>query len=158
MYGGFNQTMISKLSLTLLAATLAFAQTTHTPPDPATMAQMRVNRLATELSLTDAQKTTALSIFTTAYTAAQTVQTNLQTNRQSLATAVKNNDAATIDQLAAASGTLSGQLTAINSKADAAFYAILTAAPEDDVRCRAARRPGWTRRFRRPRRDDAGRG
>ena len=120
--------MISKLSLTLLAATLAFAQTTRTPPDPATMAQMRVNRLATELSLTDAQKTTALSIFTSAYTAAQTVQTNLQTNRQSLATAVKNNDTAGIDQLAAASGTLSGQLTAINSKADAAFYAILTAA------------------------------
>jgi hypothetical protein len=29
--------------------------------------------------------------------------------------------------LAAASGTLDGQLTAINSKAEAAFYAILTA-------------------------------
>ena len=117
----------SRLPLTLLAAAMAFAQTQHTPPDPATMAQMRVNMLASQLNLTDAQKTSALAIFTNAFTSAQTIQTSLQTNRTSLADAVKKNDSAAIDQLSAAAGTLSGQLTAINSKADAAFYMLLTA-------------------------------
>ncbi len=91
------------------------------------MAKMRVNALAAQLNLTDAQKASALSIFTTAYTNAQTIQTNLQTNRTALSAAVKKNDTASIDQLSAASGTLTGQLTAIHSKADAAFYALLTA-------------------------------
>jgi Spy/CpxP family protein refolding chaperone len=118
---------ISKLSLTLLAATIAYAQNAPTPPDPATQAQRRVNMLASELNLTDAQKTSALTIFTTAYTAAQTIHTSLQTNRTSLIAAVKQNDTAAIDQLSVTAGTLDGQLTAINSKADAAFYAILTA-------------------------------
>jgi Spy/CpxP family protein refolding chaperone len=118
---------IPKLSLTLLAATMAFAQTAPTPPDPATQAKMRVNMLASQLNLTDAQKTSALTIFTAAFTAAQTIHTSLQTNRSSLTAAVKNNDTAAIDQLSVTAGTLSGQLTAINSKADAAFYAILTA-------------------------------
>jgi Spy/CpxP family protein refolding chaperone len=116
-----------KFSLTLLAAAMAFAQSAPTPPDPATMAQMRVNMLASQLNLTDAQKTSALSIFTTAFTSEQTIQTSLQTNRTALVDAVKKNDTAAIDQLSATAGTLSGQLTAINSKADAAFYATLTA-------------------------------
>jgi len=116
--------MISKLSLALMAATLAFGQT---PPSPATMAQMRVNQLAQSLNLTDAQKASALSIFTTAITNAQTIQTTLRTNQQSIADAVKKNDTATIDSLAAASGVLQGKALDINAKADAAFYAILTA-------------------------------
>ena len=118
---------LPKLSLTLLAATMAFAQSTHTPPDPATMAQMRVNMLASQLNLTDAQKTSALSIFTAAFTSEQSIQSGLQTNRTSLTAAIQKNDTATIDQLSAAAGSLSGQLTAINAKADAAFYALLTA-------------------------------
>jgi len=107
-----------------MAATLAFGQT---PPSPATMAQMRVNQLAQSLNLTDAQKASALSIFTTAITNAQTIQTTLRTNQQSIADAVKKNDTATIDSLAAASGVLQGKALDINAKADAAFYAILTA-------------------------------
>jgi Spy/CpxP family protein refolding chaperone len=128
--------MIAKISLTLIGAALAgalvYAQTTgttsptRTPPTPATMAQMRVNRLAAELSLTDAQKTSALSIYTTAYTNAQTVQTNLRTAQTSLRDAIKTNNTAQIDTLATAIGTATGQLAAINAKADAAFYAILT--------------------------------
>lgn len=113
-----------------LSAALAFAQgpgmQPGTPPDPQTMAQMRVNFLAVQLSLTDAQKTTALSIYTNAYTASQTIQTSLQTNRQSISDAVKANNTSAIDQLSLVSGTLNGQLTAINAKAEAAFYAILT--------------------------------
>src|SRR4051794_30796999 len=112
-------------SLLTLGAALAFAQSA-TPPDPATMATMRVNALASQLNLTDAQKTSAIGIFTTAYTNAQTIQTNLRTNREALSAAVKSNNTASIDQLSTASGVLNGQLTAINSKADAAFYALLT--------------------------------
>ncbi len=123
--------MISKLSLAVLAATLAFGQTTTTttptPPSPATIAQMRVNRLASELNLTDAQKTSALSIFTNAITNAQTIQDSLRTNQQSVQTAIKNNDTATINSLATASGALQGKLMAINATAEAAFYALLTA-------------------------------
>jgi len=112
-----------KLSLAVLAATLAFGQTA---PAPATAAQMRVNQLSQTLNLTDAQKASALSIFTTSITNAQTIQTSLRTNQQSIADAVKKNDSATIDSLAAASGVLQGKALAINAKADAAFYAILT--------------------------------
>lgn len=122
--------MMSKLILPVLATVLAFAQTTHTPPEPATQAQMRVNRLASELSLTDAQKASALTIFTNAITASQTVQTNEKTARTALAAAVKANNTAGIDQASATLGTLSGQLTAINAKADAAFYATLTPAQQ----------------------------
>jgi Spy/CpxP family protein refolding chaperone len=111
----------------MYAQTTTAGTGTGTAPTPATMAQMRVNRLAAELSLTDAQKTTALSIYTTAYTSAQTVQTNLRTAQTSLRDAVKANNTAQIDSLSATIGTATGQATAINSKADAAFYAILTA-------------------------------
>jgi len=90
------------------------------------MIQNRVNRLATLLGLTDAQKTQATTIFTNAFTASQAIQTNLDTARQSLDAAVTANSTATIDQVAGTIGTLQGQLLAINSKADAAFYAILT--------------------------------
>ena len=102
-------------------------QPSGTPPDPQTMIQTRVNFLATLLSLTDAQKSQALTIYTNAYTAAQALQTTMQTDRQNLTTAVKSNNTASIDQIAASIGTLDGQRLAISSKADAAFYALLTA-------------------------------
>src|SRR4051794_27036434 len=73
----------SQACMLLLGAAAAFAQSPSTPPDPATMAKMRVNALASQLNLTDAQKTTAIGIFTTAYTNAQSIQTSLQTNRTS---------------------------------------------------------------------------
>ena len=108
-----------------LSAAIALAQSSN-PPDPQSMIQMRVSFMTAQLKLTDTQKASATTIFTDSYTAGQTAQTSLQTNRQSLSAAVKKNDTAAIDSLAAVTGTLVGQLTAINSKADAAFYAILT--------------------------------
>jgi hypothetical protein len=45
----------------------------------------------------------------------------------SLSDAVKKNQTAVIDNLAFQIGTYEGQLTAVDSKAEAAFYAILTA-------------------------------
>lgn len=111
-----------------LAATLMLAQGPGGgPPDPATMIQNRIDFLAKHLSLTDDQKTRATTIYTAAQTAAQTAQTNSVTTRQALSAAVKKNDIAAIDQLSAQLGTVQGQVTAINSKADASFYAILTA-------------------------------
>jgi Spy/CpxP family protein refolding chaperone len=124
--------MIRKLtslaSLTAVMVGMALAQGPGgAPPDPQTMIQRRVDRLATQLSLTDAQKAKATTIFTDAYTAGESIQSDLRSNRQSLSDAVKKNDTAAISTLAVTSGVLSGQLTAINSKAEAAFYAILTA-------------------------------
>jgi len=117
-----------------VSAALVFAQGPRprasagsgTPPDPSTMIQMRVNRLATLLGLTDTQRTQATTIFTNAFTASQSILTSLENAHQSLAAAVTANSTATIDQVSGTIGTLEGQLLAINSKADAAFYAILT--------------------------------
>lgn len=124
--------MIRKLAAALLATGLTagvlLAQGPGgPPPDPQTMIARRVDFLTTLLNLSDAQKAQALTIFTDAAKAGQTVRTELQANHDSLRAAVKKNDTATIDALAIAAGTLSGQMTAIESKADAAFYAILTA-------------------------------
>ena len=112
-----------------LAGTLAFAQPAGpgSPPDPATMATLQVNQLAAQLNLTDAQKAQAITIFTDAGTAAQPLQTAMRTDQQALTAAVKTNAIGTIDSLSVAMGGLQGQLTSINSKAQAAFYAILAA-------------------------------
>jgi Spy/CpxP family protein refolding chaperone len=124
--------MIEKLTtvtnVAVMTAGLALAQGRGgTPPDPQTMIQMRVDRLATQLTLTDAQKTQAVTIFTDAFNASQPIQSDLRSNRQSLSDAIKKNDTAAISTLSVTAGVLSGQLTAINSKAEAAFYAMLTA-------------------------------
>jgi hypothetical protein len=50
----------------------------------------------------------------------------LQTDRKSLASAVRANPTGPIDTLAATIGNLEGQILAIDSKAEASFYAILT--------------------------------
>jgi Spy/CpxP family protein refolding chaperone len=120
---------------TALAAILAgslFAQRPFggTPPDPATMIQNRVTHLTALLTLTTAQAGEATTIFTNAQAASAPVQTSLGGYRTSLEAAIKNNATATIDQLAASIGTATGQLTAIRSKAEAAFYAILTPAQQ----------------------------
>jgi Spy/CpxP family protein refolding chaperone len=99
----------------------------RTPADPATAVQRRVALLTTLLTLTAAQVTQATTIFTNAVTATTPLQTSLTQTRQSIRDAVKTNSTATIDQLSATAGSLTGQITAIQSKADAAFYAILTA-------------------------------
>ena len=122
------------LAAGVLSAALAFGQRPDRggpgggePRDPQQMVEMRVNAMANRLGLTEDQKAKATSIFTDAQTAAQSVRTNSRTTRESLAEAVKNNNAAAIDQLSATLGTLSGQSIAIDSKAEAAFYSILTA-------------------------------
>ena len=98
-----------------------------TPADTATVVQRQVSFLTTLLTLTTGQVTQATTIFTTAINAITPLQTSITTARTSLAAAVKSNATATIDQLSTTIGTLTGQITAIDNKADAAFYALLTA-------------------------------
>ncbi len=117
----------------VMCAALSFAQgpgprgNGGTPPDPAQMVQMRVNMLAQRLSLTDDQKTQATKIFTDAEAAAANSRTALQDSRTKLVDAIKANNSSTIDTLSITIGQLEGQMTAINAKAEAAFYNILTA-------------------------------
>jgi Spy/CpxP family protein refolding chaperone len=91
------------------------------------MIQHRVARLTTLLGLSTSQASQATTIFTNAQTSITPLQTALGGYRTSLQTAIKGNATATIDQLAAEIGTTTGQITDVESKADAAFYAILTA-------------------------------
>ncbi len=93
--------------------------------DPATRAQRRVDFLTAQLNLTDSQKAQALTIFTNAATSAQSVHTNMQAAQTALSDAVKKNDSAAIDQAATNIGSLTSQVISIESKADAAFYALL---------------------------------
>lgn len=123
---------MKKLMTTMVAAAaLTFAQGPRgnggTPPDPAKRIEMRVNMLANQLSLTEAQKAQATKIFTDAQTAAETARTAMQTAREGLGEAIKTNNTASIEQLSRDIGSATTELTSIESKAQAAFYAILTA-------------------------------
>jgi Spy/CpxP family protein refolding chaperone len=101
-------------------------------PDPQQMIQQRIDRLASELSLTEAQKTQAATIFANAAKAAQPLNQQVRETRQSLQEAIKANNTAQIDQLSTTFGTQMGQVTAINSKAEAQFISILT--PEQQAK------------------------
>lgn len=119
------------LSAALIVAQGPLGQGRHpgsggAPPDPQTMIQMRVGFLANALKLTDDQKAKATAIFTDGFTVSQSIRASERANRQALTDAVKKNDTAAIDQLSVTAGTLAGQLTAIDSKANAAIYAMLT--------------------------------
>ena len=115
------------LALTLaLAAGSLMAQAPPGPPDPATMAQHRIKFLTTVLSLTSAQQQQALAIFTNAANSHTSWHDSMKAAHDALDTAVKNNDSAGISQAAASIGDLTGQMIAAHSKADAAFYQILT--------------------------------
>jgi Spy/CpxP family protein refolding chaperone len=97
------------------------------PPDVATIVARQVSFLTTFLTLTTGQATQATTIFTTALNAITPIDTQITTAQTALSTAVKANDTATITTQSAAIGTAEGQITALQAKADAAFYALLTA-------------------------------
>jgi Spy/CpxP family protein refolding chaperone len=86
----------------------------------------RIEMLATVLNLTDAQKEQAKTIFAGARQSSQSLRQDLRKNQDALAAAVKANDEAQIDSLAATQGNLTSQMTAIQAKAFASFYNILT--------------------------------
>lgn len=97
-----------------------------TPPDPAAFVERRVSFLTRLLTLTEDQQTRAASIFTAAGEAVRAAAADLAAPREALAEAIKTNSVVGIDQAASEIGRAHGQVTAIQAKADAAFYAILT--------------------------------
>jgi Spy/CpxP family protein refolding chaperone len=120
-----------KLSLALLAVLgllpLAQAQSPHTPPSPAMMAQHQVQRYTTLLSLNPAQVEQATTFFTAEATAHENARAAERTAHQALEAAVKANDTATIQSTANSLGQMSGEMMATHALARAQFYAILTA-------------------------------
>ena len=84
--------------------------------------------LAGYLTLTDAQKTQAKTIFDAATAAADTAHGQLTAAQDALKAAVKANKSdAELDRLAAAVGVVEGQIAGIHAKAQAKFYNLLTA-------------------------------
>ena len=122
-----KRNLMNLFTIGALAAGTMLAQKTHTPPDSATMVARQVERLTTLLTLTAAQQTQASTIFTNAASAETNLRTNLHTAQTALHTAVQKNDTASIDNLTSQIGSLSGQELNIQSKAEASFYATLTA-------------------------------
>lgn len=113
--------------LTAMTAALALPLCAQTTGTANTGLSRRLNFLAGYLSLTDAQKTQAQSIFTAADTAQQTASGALTAARTALHATIKANATdAEIDRLAAAVGVIEGQIAAIQTKAETKFYAILT--------------------------------
>jgi hypothetical protein len=100
--------------------------TSTNTPDIATIVAHEVTFLTHLLDLSAAQQTQATTIFTAALTSITPLQANITTARTALNTAIKANDTATITTQATAIGTLEGQIIAIQAKADAAFFALLT--------------------------------
>ena len=82
--------------------------------------------LGSHLSLTDAQKAQAKSIFQDARQSGEPIRQQLQQTRQSLRAAVQANNTAQIQQLATVEGGQVGQLAAIRGAAMAKVYQILT--------------------------------
>jgi len=95
--------------------------------DPATLAARQVSFLTQFLTLTTGQQTQATTIFTAAITANQALDTQETTARTALTTAIKANNTAGITTQATALGNIEAQEISNTAKADAAFYALLTA-------------------------------
>jgi Spy/CpxP family protein refolding chaperone len=115
----------------LLAALVAPAQMRSGLPggqmDPAKLVEARVAMLSQTLNLTETQKAQALKIFSDAQAAAERFREEMQVARQELQTAIKANDLASIERNAREIGTATGEMTIIDARAQAAFYALLTA-------------------------------
>ncbi len=118
-------------TLVAAAAITASAQmrggTAGAQADPAKMVEARVSMLTQVLGLTDAQKAQATKLFLDAQEASQRHREEIQVARQELQTAIKANDLAAIERNARDIGTATGEMTAIEARAQAAFYALLTA-------------------------------
>jgi Spy/CpxP family protein refolding chaperone len=130
------------LLLVGVATTLMLAQSGPKPPDPAMMAQHRVEFLTNMLDLSQAQQTQASTIFTTAARSQAATMQNMHAAHQALQTAIKNNDGAAIDQAAATIGNLTAQMTAAHAKADAAFLQTLNSNQQNKFLQLQQRGPG----------------
>lgn len=86
-----------------------------------------VERWAVHLSLTEAQKQQALRIYKDLEEETRPLERKIMEQRLALREAVKNSAPDwQIDQIAGALGALTGQVVALETKADAKFYSLLT--------------------------------
>ncbi|MGQ9635467.1 MAG: Spy/CpxP family protein refolding chaperone [Bryobacteraceae bacterium] len=86
-----------------------------------------VERWAVHLSLTETQKQQALRIYKDLEEETRPLERKIMEQRLALREAVKNSAPDwQIDQIAGALGALTGQVVALESKADAKFYSLLT--------------------------------
>ncbi len=85
-----------------------------------------LNSVTAALTLAPDQQQQAAAIFNDALSVRTTLRTSLKTARQNLTAAVKNSDAAAIEQAAAAIGTLRARLTSAGANAHAALFRILS--------------------------------
>jgi Spy/CpxP family protein refolding chaperone len=115
-----------------MAAGMAFAQAPAAPAQPAPGKAWNGRRGAVRrhmmqaLNLTDVQKAQAKALFQQARETAKPLAQQLKDTREAMSAAVKANDVAQIQHLAAQQGNLQGQLAAIRSEAMAKFYTNLT--------------------------------
>ena len=86
--------------------------------------------LTSLLTLTTTQAAQATTIFTNELNSIIALDITIAAARTPLGNAVKANDTAAINTQSAAIGTAQGQIIALEAKADAAFYALLTAAQQ----------------------------
>jgi Spy/CpxP family protein refolding chaperone len=118
-----------KLSLVLVAVLglfpMAQAQTEHTPPSPARMAQHQVERYSTLLTLNSSQVEQATSIFTAEATARSGSFASEKAAHQALDAAIKANDKEAIQSTATKLGQMGGEMMASHALAQAQFYALL---------------------------------
>ena len=120
------RTLFQLLTLVLLPMAL-LAQPRGDRHRHETFAERRVHDLTRRFDLTEAQRTQALTLFTEADKEAEPLEERLEQAHRALRDATRRNATSSeIDQLAAAVGTLTGQLAAINAKADTAFHNTLT--------------------------------
>jgi hypothetical protein len=103
---------------------------TTNPPDVATLVAREVAFLTNLLTLTTSQQSQATTIFTSELNSITPLKTTISTAQTALTTAIKANDTAGITTQASTIGTTQGQITLIQAKADAAFYALLTSAQQ----------------------------
>ncbi|PYT33098.1 MAG: hypothetical protein DMG58_08520 [Acidobacteria bacterium] len=129
-----KNSLVRFAGMAALASGMMFAQAPAPPAQPQSPTQRwqhrrgrMLDRMATKLNLTDSQKEQAHSIMQSARESAQPITQQLKQNRQALHEAIKaGKPDADIDQLAATTGNLTGQVTAIRTKAFAKVYALLT--------------------------------
>jgi Spy/CpxP family protein refolding chaperone len=124
-------TLLKVIAFLALTSVFVSAQQ-RTPPDPAEMAQHRINFLTKQLSLSPQQQQQATTIFSAVSNNAKATHEQKRTAHDSLKAAIQKNDTAGIEQAANTIGNLTAQITVAHAKAQAAFYQTLT--PEQQTK------------------------
>ena len=138
-----------RLARWALVASLALVQAAAQPRGGfRTWARETVAQMAVRFALSESQKQQALVVYMKVEEDSQPLEKKIADQRMALRDAVKNNAPEwQIDQMSGAVGSLTAQLTAIETKGEARFYALLN----------AEQRQKWDQPFRGPGRGPGGR-